>query len=40
LKFDDRIISDLQGRNGRFFATPATSPNDLSKPTSKIVVSG
>jgi hypothetical protein len=33
LEFDDRIISDLEWRNGRFFVT-------LSKPANKIVVSG
>jgi hypothetical protein len=40
LEIDGRTITDLQWRNGRILVTLATSPADLSKPTSKIVVSG
>jgi hypothetical protein len=40
LEIDGRAITDLQSRNGRILVTLATSPADLSKPTSKIVVSG
>jgi hypothetical protein len=35
LEIGGRTITDLQWRNGRIFVTLATSPNDLSKPTTR-----